>query len=474
MGIKKSLLIVVCCSIFALFIPECTGKVKEPSVAGAFYPAKPESLKEMVNGFLLSAENKPVEGQLIALISPHAGYQFSGHVAAYSYKYLKDMNIETVILIGPSHYKAFNGVSVYADDAMKTPLGKIKIDKKIAKSLINENADVTFSPDAFEKEHSLEVQLPFLQQSLKNFKIVPILISTPTQKSYEFLTEKLTEILRKDKKTIIIASTDLSHYHDYNTAVMMDKKTIDAIERLSIEDVERLIMNREGEMCGAYPVIYTMAVARGLGATNGILYKYANSGDVTNDKNRVVGYSAIGLYKTALSESQRRELLSLAKNAILGYVKHKKTYEADTSDTRLLANGATFVTINRNGMLRGCIGNIQPVMPLYKAVIRNAIAASSKDYRFSPMQKEELTDMEIEVTVLSPLEPLKDIKNIKIGTHGFYIVNGANSGILLPQVASENNWDVNTFLENVSLKAGLPKEAWKNSNLYIFSADIIK
>lgn len=467
------LLTTVYCLLFTVFLG-CKENVKEPSAAGTFYPSDEKTLKEMVDGFLVRAEGQPVEGKLIALISPHAGYQFSGQVAAYAYKHLAEREINTVILIGPTHHKAFNGASVCAEGSMRTPLGNIKVNEKIARSLINEKASVSFNPDAFEKEHSLEVQLPFLQQTLKNFKIVPIVIGSPTNESFEFLTEKLIEILGKDEKTIIIASTDLSHYHDYETAVRMDGKIIDAVERMSSEEVGRYLMAGEGEMCGEYPVILTMAVARGVGATNGLLFKYANSGDVTGEKGRVVGYAAIGLYKSALTKEEKEELLSLAKNTIVNYIMHGKILEVDVKDTRLKANGATFVTIKRNGSLRGCIGNIHPVMPLYKSVISNAVSASSKDPRFPPMNKEELKDMEIEVSILSPLEPLKDIKNIEIGKHGLVLVKGQNSGLFLPQVATEFGWDKNTFLENLSLKAGLPKDAWKSARLYTFTAEIIK
>ncbi len=473
MNLNKFLLSTVCCLLFTVFLG-CREDVKEPSVAGTFYPSDEKTLTTMVNSFLAAAENKQVDGKLIALISPHAGYQFSGHVAAYAYKHLAGREINTVILIGPSHHVAFNGASVYARGSMRTPLGKIKINEEIARSLINEKANVSFYPQAFEKEHSLEVQLPFLQQTLKKFKIVPILISSPTRESFEFLTGKLIEILKEDDKTIIIASTDLSHYHDYETAIKMDRKIIDAVERMSLEDVEGQLMTGEGEMCGGYPVIFTMTVARGVGATNGLIYKYANSGDVTNDKGRVVGYAAIGLFKTALTKAEKDELLSLAKSTIINYVMHGKVLEIDVKDSRLKANSATFVTLNRHGNLRGCIGNIQPVMPLYKSVIRNAIAASSKDYRFSPVSKEEVKDMEIEISILSPFEPLKDIRNIEIGKHGLFLVKGQNSGLLLPQVAAEFKWDKNTFLENLSLKAGLPKDAWKSARLYVFTAEVIK
>lgn len=451
----------------------CEEQVKEPSVSGSFYPSDENTLKDMVDAFLYRAENRPVAGKLIALISPHAGYQFSGSVAAHAYRHL-NQEINTVILIGPSHYKAFKGISIYAKGRMKTPLGEIKIDERIARSLINEKADIGFYPDAFAQEHSIEVQLPFLQRALKDFKIVPILIGSPTKGSFESLTGNLIDILRKKDKAIIIASTDLSHYHDYETAMIMDKKMVDAVERISIDDIERYSITGEGEMCGVYPVIFTMAVARGLGANHGVLYKYSNSGDVTNDRGRVVGYAAIGLYKSELTKEDRDLLLKLAREAIVNYVIHRKIIEVDVTNPMLKANGSTFVTINRNGYLRGCIGNIYPFMPLYRSVISNAVAASSKDKRFLPMSKEELKDMEIEISILSPFEPLKDIRQITIGKHGLYLLKGQNSGLLLPQVPLQNRWDRNTFLEQVSFKAGLPKDSWKDAQLYIFTAEIIK
>ncbi len=471
---RKALFIACFITIFCAGIAGCTEKVKEPSVAGAFYPSDGNELTDMLDGFLASAEGNPVNGRLIALIAPHAGYQFSGHVAAYAYSRLRGRDIDTVILIGPSHHASFNGASVYAKGGMRTPLGDIKINEKIAKSLLDEKSHVVFNPDAFDKEHSLEVQMPFLQRTLKDFTIVPILIGAPTRESFAQLTDKLTEVLRKNKRAIIIASTDLSHFHDYGFAKNMDGKTVDAVLRMSLEDVEKYLMTGEGELCGGYPVLFTMAIARQLGATNGVLYRYANSGDVTGDRNRVVGYAAIGLYEAPLTKSQRARLLSLAKDAVMSYVKYNKPPAVNVKDARLLANGAAFVTINRNGRLRGCIGNIQPIMPLYQSVIRNAVGACSRDQRFKPMTSEELKDMDVEVTVLSPLEPMGDIEDVKIGKHGLYLVNGNNAGILLPQVAGEYGWDAKTFLKQVSIKAGLSEDAWKDSRLFTFTADIIK
>ena len=451
-------------------------EVKEPAVAGAFYPADGRELARAVDGYLANAASETPDGRLIALIAPHAGYMYSGPVAAYSYRKLAGRTVDTVIVIGASHFFSYAGASVYAEGSMRTPLGVVKINERIARSLLNEKAGVTFFRDPFAKEHSIEVQLPFLQRTLKDVTIVPILMGAPTQASISHLADQLTEIMRKNERVIIVASTDLSHYHDALTTVGKDRKVIDAVTRMSVEDLQGLLASSDGEACGGYPVLLTMMVSRKLGATNGVLYKYANSGDVTGDKSRVVGYAAMGLYKSPLSEQQKQELLTLARMTVVDFVKNKRTPEPEMKDPRLLANGATFVTINRNHQLRGCVGNIQPVMPLYRSVIGNAVAASSRDRRFPPMTPAELADMEVEVTVLSPLEPLDDVKNIRIGTHGLYLIRGQQGGVFLPQVPVEQKWDLPTYLEQLCYKAGLPKDAWKDKDaqLFIFSADIIK
>lgn len=467
-------LFTVFCLLLLAFPLGCKGEIKEPSVAGTFYPSDKNTLKGSVEGFLPKVENKNQSGRLLAIISPHAGYVFSGQVAAYGYKNIKGSDINKVILIGPSHHTGFKGASVYTKGSFRTPLGDIKINERLAKGLLNEAADVRFYPEAFEKEHSIEVQLPFLQTVLKDFTIVPILIGSPTKQSFQYLTERLTEMLREDEKAIIIASTDLSHFHGYDTAVMMDRKMIDAVVRMSIEDIENYLSNGEAEMCGGYPVIFAMAVAKMAGANMGVLFKYANSGDVTNDRDKVVGYASIGLYKSPYTEEEKKELLALARNSITGYVTNGKAPEVEIKNLKLKTDGAVFVTIKTNGSLRGCIGHIQPIMPLYQSVIRNAVSACSSDPRFPPMRKEELKDIAIEISILSALEPLKDVKSIQVGKHGLVIVKGMQRGILLPQVAKELGWDRETFLEQICLKAGLPNGAWKDAELYTFTAEIVK
>lgn len=470
--VKQLFILTICCFLFLPCSIGCTENSKEPSVAGTFYPADKNALKESVEGFLSNVEKGERNGKLIALISPHAGYRFSGQVAAYGFRELKDSAIQKVILIGASHHAGYKGASVYTTGSFRTPLGEVPINERLAKKLLDDEADVRFYSEAYEKEHSIEVQLPFLQTVLKDFTIVPILIGSPTKKTFDHLVEIVSENL--DDNTLIIASTDLSHYHDYSTAKEMDGKVISEIEKLSVTDIAKLLQSGQSELCGIYPVLVTIEIARRAGANYGMLFKYANSGDVTNEKEKVVGYASIGLLKSPYTEGEKKELLSLAKDSIEEYIVNGKVQERKFHNPKFKAEGAVFVTIKKNGSLRGCIGHVQPVMSLSQSIIKNAIAASSGDPRFPPMNKDELKDIEIEVSILSPLIPLKDINDIRIGKHGLVIRKGMQSGIFLPQVATEFGWDRDTLLEQLCVKAGLPKGAWKDAELFTFTAEIIK
>lgn len=467
-----SLFLTLCLLIAGFVSSGRAENIKDPAAAGTFYSANKKSLQESVEGFLSKAERVATNGRLLAIISPHAGYVYSGQVASYGYKQIQGSDIKKVILIGPSHHSGFKGASVYTRGSFRTPLGDVKINKKIAESLLNGAADVKFYPVAFEKEHSLEVQLPFLQTVLKDFTIVPILIGSPSRQTLEHLISNLTEIL--DDKTLLIASTDLSHYHDYQTAKKMDGEVIAAIERLSASDTWKLLRTSKSELCGSLPVIIVMETARRSGANLGVVFRYANSGDVTGEKDKVVGYASIGLYKSPFTKDEKKELLALARKAITEYVTCGKTLTAEIKNPKFRTDGAVFVTIKENGSLRGCIGHIHAIMPLYQSIIKNAVAACSSDPRFPPMKSEELKDIDIEISILSPFAPLKDVKDIQIGKHGLYIMKGMHSGLLLPQVATEFGWDRDAFLEHLCVKAGLPKDAWKDAELYAFTAEILR
>ena len=461
--------------LMMLFPCACTGAVKEPAVAGSFYPADKKTLSGDVERYLSQPGDAPDEGRLLALIAPHAGYFFSGGVAGYAYAKLKGKDIRKVILIGPTHYSAISGAAIYPGAGMRTPLGTVRVDEALARTIVSEKDGVRLSEEPFEREHSLEVQLPFLQGTLKDFSVVPILIGRMTAESYRHLSDRIATILKNDEKALVVISTDLSHYHDSKTASGMDRKVLDAVERFSAGDLERLLSNGEGEACGGGPVLYGMAAARGAGATEAKIFKYADSSAASGDTRRVVGYGAAGFYKKQLSPSVRSEILNLARSTVECQVNGKSLPTWNGSDGRMMADGAVFVTLKeKNGRLRGCIGSIQAYTALYRSVIQNAVAAVSKDPRFMPVRPEELPNLDIEVTVLSPMEPVAGPSEIVIGTHGVYLDASGRSSVFLPQVPVEQGWDLDTYLKQLAMKAGLVPEGWKGGKLYRFTAEIIK
>lgn len=448
--------------------------VREPAVAGSFYPAEPKALQTLIDGFLSKAATPSVEGELIALIVPHAGYVYSGATAAHSYQRLRGSKVRRVILIGPAHRVPVSGAAIYSRGSWRTPLGDVPIDEQLARQLFDGAAGVNDNPGPFAGEHSLEVQLPFLQRVLGDFAIVPILIGSPTAATIGSLSAKIAGLLRKEPGTALVCSTDLSHYHSAATAHGKDDLVIDAVKRMAVGDLETVLRSGKGEACGGWPLLLTMLAARGAGATNGTLYRYADSGDASGDRSRVVGYAAMGLYRTPLTSERRRGLLRIARETVIAQVTRQPLPEPACDDPRLAANGAAFVTLKgKGGELRGCIGAIQPVEPLCSSVRNNAVAAASRDYRFPPVRPDELAGLDLEITVLSPMEPVATLDEIRIGTHGLYLEAGGTSSVFLPQVAPEQGWDLTTTLRQLSRKAGLPAEAWQSGRLYRFTAEII-
>jgi AmmeMemoRadiSam system protein B/AmmeMemoRadiSam system protein A len=459
------------CFLFALSCKE--GPVKPPAVAGAFYPADKNALRAEVREMLASAPGAEGGGRLVALISPHAGYVYSGAVAAHGYKQIVGKRYRTVVVIGSSHRESYKGAAVLAEGSLATPLGNIRIDGKAAKGLLDEAAGVRIYERPFEKEHSLEVQLPFLQVALEpGFRVVPVLIGMSTKGMYESLSARLASLAKRDD-VLLVASTDLSHYHGYDAAVEMDSKLIDAFRRLSTRECMRLMGTGESEMCGANAVLVVMEAARRLGANRAEIFSRANSGDVTGDRSRVVGYASAGLYVEPLSDEDRKYLLGIARTTVTDYVTSRNVPENVTHDPRLLADGAVFVTINMRGRLRGCIGDVQAYRPLIDSIVQNAVRACSMDPRFPPMVSGELEHMELEISILSHLTPVGSIEEIEVGRHGLMLVKGRNSGLLLPQVPGQFGWDRDTFLDQLAKKAGLPPDAWREgATIYRFTADV--
>jgi hypothetical protein len=466
-------------------------EIREPAVAGSWYPGKPEILSQDIKGHLENVKKEKIDGEIVALVSPHAAYMYSGQVAAYAYKMIEGKTFNTVIVVAPSHHVLFKGASLYDRGGFRTPLGVVPVDVELSKKMMEKRKEIKFLPEAHSQEHSLEMQIPFLQVVLKSFKLVPIVMEPYwSWESCQYLSSAIAETV-KGKKVLLIASSDLSHFHSYEKAVSLDKIVLDRIEQFDPEGLNRDLKSGRCEACGGGPIISIMLAAKALGANKGKVLKYLNSGDVAGDRSRVVGYGAGVFYKTVggnekmkeekkvgvdlgLNEEEKKTLHHIAKTVIENLAKGKHVPEFKVEAPILKENRGAFVTIQKKGQLRGCIGYIEGHGPLYKTIEEMAGAAAFRDPRFSPVTERELSDLEIEISVLTPLKKITDINEIEVGKHGIYIKQGWYSGLLLPQVATEYGWDRKTFLEHTCQKAGLPTQAWKDKNteIYIFSADI--
>jgi MEMO1 family protein len=466
-------------------------EIREPAVAGAFYPDKPEVLSRDVKKYLENSKKEKIEGDIVALISPHAGYMYSGQVAAYAYKLVEGRAFDSVVVVAPSHRVLFKGASLYDRGGYRTPLGVVPIDTELSKKMMERRKEIQFLPEAHSQEHSLEVQIPFLQVVLKTFNLIPIVMEPYwSWETCQSVASAIAETV-KGKRVLLVASTDLSHFYTYNIAVELDKIFLNHIERFDVEGLNRDLKNNRTEACGGGPVVTIMLAAKMLGANHGKVLKYANSGDVTGDRSRVVGYAAAVFYKTAggkekmkeekkvgvdlgLNEEEKKTLHQIAKTVIENKAKGKAVPDFKVESPTLKENRGAFVTIHKRGQLRGCIGYIEGQGPLHKTIERMAEAAAFKDPRFTPVKENELPELELEISVLTPLKRITDVNEIQVGKHGIYIVKGMWAGLLLPQVATEYGWDRQTFLEHTCQKAGLPSNAWKekDTEIYIFSADI--
>ncbi len=463
-------------------------KIRPPGVAGGFYPGDAAVLRQEVDRLLAQAQAPDIRAPVIALISPHAGYMYSGGVAAYGYSLLEGRDIKRVVVIAPSHLEAFPFASVYDGDAYETPLGSIPVDKEFAKKLARSSRLIRLSDRGHRvvrgrAEHSLEVQLPFLQRVLGEFTLVPVVMGDQTYETCRALGVALAKLIQ-EPGTLIVASSDLSHYHPYKQAVKLDHKVIQAIEDWDYLSLHRSLEQRVWEACGGGPIVAAMMAAERLGANEARVLKYANSGDVTGDHSRVVGYVSIALVKSAagassnghhaaaftLSDEAKRKLLEIAKKSVEMAVREGKRYECPPPGIAVLERErGAFVTLKRKGRLRGCIGHTAPTKPLYLTVRDVAILAALEDPRFPPVRKSELDELEYEISVLSPLHHVLDVRRIRVGRDGLVVKQGYREGLLLPQVPVEQGWDLKTFLRQTCLKAGLPPNAWRDEATDIFA-----
>jgi AmmeMemoRadiSam system protein B/AmmeMemoRadiSam system protein A len=468
-------------------------EIRESILAGSWYPGDPKRLRQDVETYLGKASAADLQGQLVALIAPHAGYSYSGQVAASAYKLLEHQKFETVVIIAPSHRAYFSGVSVYDRGGFRTPLGVVPLDGELVRALEERDHRIRYVAEAQAQEHSLEIQLPFLQVVMPGFKLVPLIMGDQSFASCQWLAEAVADTIGK-KSVLVVASTDLSHFHPYQDAKKLDQVVLDEVNAFDPRGLSENLQSGKCEACGGGPVVTAMLIARKLGANKSQVLRYANSGDVTGDRSGVVGYMAAAMWGNpkekedaqgggrqrkvgvdlGLTPQEKKALLELARKTIEAKCRRERAPEPEAQSPTFNEPRGAFVTIHKQGRLRGCIGQIHARQALVKTVAEMAIAAAFDDPRFPPLRREELKDIDIEISVLTPLRRITDVGEIQVGTHGIYLRRGGYSGLLLPQVATEWGWDRNTFLEHTCEKAHLPKDAWKDKDteIYIFSAEV--
>ncbi len=486
--------------------------VRKPAVAGQFYPGNPAALRKDIEHYLENASTEPVEGTVVALVSPHAGYTYSGQVAAYGYRLVRDHAYETVVVISPSHVEYFDYASVFAGKSYLTPLGEIPVDHDVVRLITGERELVRAETrghifGAFQRgEHSLEVQLPFLQVAIGDFKLVPIVMGVQSRECIEELGNALGDALQ-GRNALIVASTDLSHFHGDASAKILDGVFMDKLGSFDEAGLSKSLARKDTEACGGGPTAAAMIAARKLGADRCTILQYANSGDITGDTSSVVGYVSAAMTRstarrqepasqgadpshreqnedaagassppldTGLSETDKKFLLRLARRVITAECAGEAIEIEQSPSPVLREPRGGFVTLKKNGQLRGCIGYIEAIKPIADTVIDMAKAAAFNDRRFPPVTADEVAGIDIEISVLGPITPIDDPAVIEVGTHGIIITRGTHRGLLLPQVATEWGWDREKFLEQTCAKAGLPVDTWKKpgTRIEVFSADI--
>ena len=465
---------------------------RRPAVAGQFYLGNKKDLEKMLEEFFSKATPGVSIEQVAAILSPHAGYVFSGEVAANSFKQLdRNKKYKNIFIIGSSHRTMFSGASIYNIGNYITPLGEVKVDIPLATKLINGYDVFSFNGNAHLGEHSLEVQLPFLLYWLNNeFSIVPVILGTQAPKTVEKIANALKPYFTDEN--LFVISTDFSHYPSYENAVKVDNSTADAIVSNSPRELLKTIGKHEAEgienlatcVCGWTSVLALMYMTEEDKSITYHKVKYMNSGDTSyGDSLRVVGYWSICVTSSetkkgetgfSLDKKDKVELLKIARKTIETYTKKGEIKNIDNKgfSSQLHTPAGAFVTLHSSdGKLRGCIGQFDAKIPLYKVISEMAIAASSRDHRFKPVTPDELAGIELEISVLTPMKKIQSIDEITLGKHGIYIVKDGKSGTFLPQVADESGWTKEEFLGYCARdKARIGWDGWKDADIYIFEA----
>ncbi|MFH0821748.1 MAG: AmmeMemoRadiSam system protein B [Pseudomonadota bacterium] len=480
-------------------------RIRKPAVAGAFYPADPQILKKAVADSLRSAEKVPVTGAVRAIMAPHAGYTYCSTALAAAYKTVEGESFvyERVVLVGPSHRFPTKAAALSSADSWETPLGTVPLDVAMCKKLVEKSDRVEYEDRAHEKEHCLEVQLPYLMAAArgKPFKIVPIVTSSTDASDRRVLADLLA-YAASDGMTLMVLSTDLSHFPSAKDAEEVDKGILAAIaslnrDKLVEEDRKYMKQGRPGlscTVCGLEAVLAFLDAAPALGITEAKVCRYSHSGMIGGDGTRVVGYGSIvfsGPEKKAperkdstaevrFGPESRNKLIAICLAAAKAAVEGARPAGEPCDDPELQVRAGCFVTLKNKGILRGCIGRFTSDEPLWKTASEMAVASATQDGRFrnDPITPKEVPQLSVSVSVLSPMEQVSDpLKELELGRDGIVVMDKGRSGTFLPQVATETGWSLVEFLGHCSRdKAGLGWNGWKSPTAKVlkYTATIIE
>ncbi len=460
-------------------------------VAGAFYSSDPAELSGQIDRFFLNVPARKLRLDPIALWVPHAGLMYSGQIAALAYYEVKGRSYDTIVLVGPSHHMAVPVASIYPRGIFQTPVGEIPIDEALAKKIAAELPDAAFDPEAYAQEHCLEVQLPFLLKLFPKARVVTILLGPMDLAMDKRIGQAIAKAC-EGRRVLLIASSDMSHYPSGPDASKVDENSLNIVRRFDPElfpgYTEFLmstgVKNMACLFCGDGALVAVMEAARRMGADDGMVLGYTNSAEVTGDRARAVGYGAAAFYKNPRGSSLgkanslsffenpegRAQALALARNTIESRAAGAgKSMNISPQNPEFFRPQRIFVTLKKDGRLRGCVGNPQTALPLYEAIIRMATAAGFQDSRFSPLTAQEAKAVKIEISVLGNFRRASSPDEIKMGTHGVIVRQGSREGLFLPEVA-EMIPDKDEFLDILcEEKAGLPAKAWKDSKTELWT-----
>ncbi|MBN1779846.1 AmmeMemoRadiSam system protein B [bacterium] len=475
-------------------------RIRPPVVAGSFYPGDFSVLRKNLTAALDRAETVQVNGRILGLWAPHAGYVYSGQVAANAYRCIRNSPVDAVVIVAPTHRVYFTGASVDEWDACQTPLGTVNIDRSLAADIRSAASQIHYVPQAHQQEHAVEVQIPFIQTVLPDVPVVPVVLGQMTPEDCQAVGSAITAAC-KNRHVLLVASSDMSHYPSYDDACEADRTMLEAVHSMNPDrlfSADRSVMARhlgglECTLCGLEALAVVISACRNLGADQVQLLPYMNSGDVSGDHGRVVGYGAALFVRAGdhdqaeeredkvedivLNPDEKKQLFRIARASIESALKRDEMPEFQIDSESLKMKRGVFVTLTNRGRLRGCIGRFDAALPLYRMVEEMAAAAAVHDtrFRYDPVTLAELGNIHIKISILSPLKKIENIDEIEIGKHGIWVKQGNRHGTYLPEVATELGWNKEEFLSHCCAeKAGLSSDAWKQgAEIYIYSSQVL-